>query len=981
MKRSLTICLVATLIFPFGTIASAGVINATATDVTPTVPLSNPVATSYQPRYVSGFGSGNSFTLFFEDRDAGGRISHITTTTGPTGFPTAVTATNISDTHFCVKPWPINVGDTDYAYRAWGAVGNNADHHFYVSNDMTNWTLVSTFTIPTNLPAGVLGGWVYYGFHDVIYINGTYYAWGECNQGHTLICRSTNGDDVWKAFDRVGGLGSGPLRVPGPLGGTPTASFFDLGNDRGYGKIMVPGNDSAFYLAINTSAKPSLSPADLETAFINPDNWTWHDGTTGLASTPILVETAEHDLRECWLVPNPGSTEWTVVYDADFGSADGGKALGYAILSAPPPPSEVWVDDDYCDGCYNDGHTWGYDAFDNIQEGIDAVGGSTVHVAAGMYNVASQIVIDKPLNLIGEDPATTIINGPGSLANIPYYGGGMPCPGLIAVDGVSGSLSIKNFTLQEAPMQDSSGNTELLVVRYMPAGASATIENNIFIGRNDNSVLDEGIWIAEGEASSQVVIKNNDFSRTCWMAICLERMLGASTVENNEIHNLVAWVYGGDTYAAWAIVFLTYGGDIMTQQLVKGNTFRDFAGQDIQFWGGHFLGDGRFTNVKIQNNTINAIGSGSVEEHFGIGLYNWAAAPAAGGVHNADISANTVTTGGAGSKGVVIQGQNTGITLTDNEVTNLDIGIHVEGTGAPDVSAHCNRIAGNTTWGLKNDAETDVDAECNWWGSADGPSGVGPGSGDPVSSNVDYDPWLPAPFGPIIANVTPYMVAVNTDFQVTADVAGCCISSVEYSIDYLSMSGPMSDSEPDGTFTSGTISGGIDTAGVYDLCISAEDCCGNVSEECIMLAVYDPEGGFVTGGGWIWSPAGAYADDAGLEGRANFGFVSKYKKGANVPTGNTEFVFEAGDLDFHSSSYHWLVVTGSDYARFKGTGTINGSGEYKFMLWAGDGEPDTFRIKIWTEDQGGVETIVYDNGSDQAIEGGNIVIHTPKAGK
>jgi hypothetical protein len=48
------------------------------------------------------------------------------------------------------------------------------------------------------------------------------------------------------------------------------------------------------------------------------------------------------------------------------------------------------------------------------------------------------------------------------------------------------------------------------------------------------------------------------------------------------------------------------------------------------------------------------------------------------------------------------------------------------------------------------------------------------------------------------------------------------------------------------------------------------------------------------------------------------------------------------------------------------------------MLWAGDDAPDTFRIRIWTEDQAGVETDVYDNGSDQAIGGGSIVIHTKK---
>jgi len=112
----------------------------------------------------------------------------------------------------------------------------------------------------------------------------------------------------------------------------------------------------------------------------------------------------------------------------------------------------------------------------------------------------------------------------------------------------------------------------------------------------------------------------------------------------------------------------------------------------------------------------------------------------------------------------------------------------------------------------------------------------------------------------------------------------------------------------------------------------------------------------------------------GPTGKATFGFVSKYKKGATVPDGNTEFQFKAGNLNFHSTSYEWLVVTGSDFAKFKGEGTINGQGNYKFQIWAGDDSPDTFRIKIWYEDNG-TEVVVYDNGMDQAIGGGNIVVH------
>ena len=50
-----------------------------------------------------------------------------------------------------------------------------------------------------------------------------------------------------------------------------------------------------------------------------------------------------------------------------------------------------------------------------------------------------------------------------------------------------------------------------------------------------------------------------------------------------------------------------------------------------------------------------------------------------------------------------------------------------------------------------------------------------------------------------------------------------------------------------------------------------------------------------------------------LTGKANFGFVSKYQKGANVPNGETEFQFKAGDLNFHSTAYD-LVVSGAEGA-------------------------------------------------------------------
>ena len=121
-----------------------------------------------------------------------------------------------------------------------------------------------------------------------------------------------------------------------------------------------------------------------------------------------------------------------------------------------------------------------------------------------------------------------------------------------------------------------------------------------------------------------------------------------------------------------------------------------------------------------------------------------------------------------------------------------------------------------------------------------------------------------------------------------------------------------------------------------------------------------------------------------MTGKANFGFVSKYKKGANVPTGETEFQLHFASFNFKSASYYWLVISGAR-AQYKGVGTLNGVPGYEFLLTATDGQVsggggvDKFRIKIWNS-----SGVVYDNASgpedidtspQQTIGGGSIVIH------
>lgn len=202
----------------------------------------------------------------------------------------------------------------------------------------------------------------------------------------------------------------------------------------------------------------------------------------------------------------------------------------------------------------------------------------------------------------------------------------------------------------------------------------------------------------------------------------------------------------------------------------------------------------------------------------------------------------------------------------------------------------------------------------------------------------------------------------------------------------------------DGTTTPGALVSGavyrasrtFDQAGVYTVTATVES--GGLSDSAsVLVVVYDPSAGFVTGGGSIDSPPGAYVADAALAGPATFGFVSRYKKGAATPQGNTQFSFQAGDFQFESTSYDWLVVAGAK-AQYKGSGMVNGTGNYGFLLTAIDGQlaggdgSDRFRLKVWDKTSG--DAIVYDNSmgspddidaaGPQPLSAGSVIVHKGK---
>jgi N-acetylneuraminic acid mutarotase len=110
------------------------------------------------------------------------------------------------------------------------------------------------------------------------------------------------------------------------------------------------------------------------------------------------------------------------------------------------------------------------------------------------------------------------------------------------------------------------------------------------------------------------------------------------------------------------------------------------------------------------------------------------------------------------------------------------------------------------------------------------------------------------------------------------------------------------------------------------------------------VTIYDPTPqGLFTGARLFSSPAGAYSQDPNVTGIVQFGVVAKYS--AAAPTANVSMNFKDANLKFESTSTTSLVIN-NGLAILRGTGTINGSGSYEYLVTGFDSSPDTIRFQI-----------------------------------
>ncbi len=171
---------------------------------------------------------------------------------------------------------------------------------------------------------------------------------------------------------------------------------------------------------------------------------------------------------------------------------------------------------------------------------------------------------------------------------------------------------------------------------------------------------------------------------------------------------------------------------------------------------------------------------------------------------------------------------------------------------------------------------------------------------------------------------------------------------------------------------SATLSHTYVNSGIYEPTVKVTDGSNAVTNATFQyIVVYVTGNQFSTGGGNFTAPAGSLSSNSSISGKVNMGSNCKPSNCGGFQ-GNMEMNFQAGNIKFKSASptsWDYLTIGGCYLAAFKGTGTVNGSGNYGILVVQSDKDKNPscankVRIKIWNKNAG--DAVIFDTQAGDA---------------
>ena len=321
---------------------------------------------------------------------------------------------------------------------------------------------------------------------------------------------------------------------------------------------------------------------------------------------------------------------------------------------------------------------------ESIQTAVDAASsGDTISVAAGTYTEQVNLTAGKNLTIVGAGRDTVTWNAPAE---------GQCLTG--SMSGYTGSMNydISGFTFNPRSNAATEWGAGIQINRASSGPLSLSIHDNRFI--EDRASGDDDHWgtsmllchnryaARDGAGNAAINIYNN-----------IDETWGGMTMSNSQAYDIYDNVFDGCSDAIY-----------------NGHGCPDTAGQTF---GDHLIYGNVFKNA-------------SDDLHPG-GLtpaIDWQYYGAGGGTHLAStIEENLFYSNDSGIRFIMDTDMTyPGHILTNNNFIGNGMAVNVGG-GYPSL----------------------LNAQGNWWNAIDGPGPVGTGSGDPITTYVDYGNFATAP--------------------------------------------------------------------------------------------------------------------------------------------------------------------------------------------------------------------------------------------
>jgi len=374
--------------------------------------------------------------------------------------------------------------------------------------------------------------------------------------------------------------------------------------------------------------------------------------------------------------------------------------------------------------------------YPTIQMAIDAASpGDVVLVTSGTYY--EHVTVSKPLMLIGEDKATTIIDGNGT--------------GTV-VSVTADNVVINGFTTRNS---GRNGYWSFVAGIYIHSGRNEII-GNILLNNNYGIVLGSYLKTSEGNTITGNIVQNNNYG--VYSIFGKKNVISGNAVTDNPRYGIWfvgLWGNDSNTVTGNIVSNSQYGVSLDGLIPLGGTTSLDFRHSILQ-------GSPEIPPPPLSNNTVS--GNTITGNEYGIVV---------GFCSGNNISNNVIANNNNG----VNLGESNNNTIIGNTISNNNLGINLVPSNNNTIY-HNNFVENSQQLGGSDTSNTwDNGAEGNYWsdytglddGSGGRVAGDGVGDTDLPHQGVDYYPLI-VPWGPIpvVWNSSTYPVKLVSNSTVSA---------------------------------------------------------------------------------------------------------------------------------------------------------------------------------------------------------------------